>query len=157
MSQNPGKVFSPGCYQAATGIPQPRLIQHDLDYSDSFFLLRYMLLGLRSLVSRAFAYQRAGRVAAQFQWPSWADHCEATKFPSRMEFGSVTETHGGDKAKLSIVNTSQSGCPSVGHREFPRPACARRHTLKRLCSIVPFLESVQGILCSVQTYSPTVY
>ena len=37
MSQYPGKIFSPGCYQAATGIHQPRLIQYDLDYSDSLF------------------------------------------------------------------------------------------------------------------------
>lgn len=30
-------IFSAGCYHSATGIPQPRRIQHDLDYFDSLF------------------------------------------------------------------------------------------------------------------------
>ena len=30
-----GKIFSVACYHTATGIPQPRPIQHELDYSDS--------------------------------------------------------------------------------------------------------------------------
>jgi len=41
-----------------------------------------------------------------------------------MEFGSVTETHGGETAKISIVKTLQSGCPSarVMARSCARPA-----------------------------------
>jgi len=32
-----GKIFSAACYHCVTGIPRHRLIQHNLDYSDSLF------------------------------------------------------------------------------------------------------------------------
>ena len=51
----------------------------------------------------------------------------------------------------------KTGFPSEGLRGTPRAVCARRHTLRGLCSIVPSLESVLRILCSVQTSPPTVY
>ena len=63
--------------------------------------------------------KRAGGIAVQIQWPSPAGYGEATKFPSWMEFGSVTETHLGETAKTSIVKTSQSGCPP--HRSRSQP------------------------------------
>jgi len=33
-------------------------------------------------INVVIAYQLAGGIAVQFQWPSWVGHCEATKFPS---------------------------------------------------------------------------